>query len=242
MNILIPMAGRGKRFLDEGYTTPKPMIDIKGQPMIFRVVQNLGISPIDEDDNLVFLCLSSFLDSEYGLRFRNLMDECVKRYTVIEVPSVTDGAACTALLAEDLINSDEPLFITDCDHLIKDLAHPWTGLDYFKKRDVSGGVWCHLSDHPKWSYTKVRDGLVREIAEKQVISELANTGDYYYKHGAEFVDYAHAMIDKNDRVKGEFYIAPVFNYYLADNKPLGAFVLNQMVPLGTPADLEEYLG
>jgi len=233
MNILIPMAGEGSRFKKEGYTFPKPLIEVNGKPMIQCVVENL-----DFDANYIFLVRSEHLGKyniESVLRF--VTNE---RYDIVTVESLTEGAACTALLAKDLIDSDEELLIANSDQIIEYSKENFNTVRRFTNFDAS--VFTFRAVHPKWSFVKTNSrGVVTEVAEKNPISDIATCGVYYYRKGSDFVKYAERMIEKNTRVNDEFYIAPVYNELILDEKILIPFFVDKMHGLGTPEDLKKYL-
>jgi len=233
MNILIPMAGEGSRFKKEGYTFPKPLIEVNGKPMIQCVVENL-----DFDANYIFLVRSEHL-SKYNIEsvLRFVTNE---RYDIVTVESLTEGAACTALLAKDLIDSDEELLIANSDQIIEYSKENFNTVRRFTNFDAS--VFTFRAVHPKWSFVKTNSrGVVTEVAEKNPISDIATCGVYYYRKGSDFVKYAERMIEKNTRVNDEFYIAPVYNELILDEKILIPFFVDKMHGLGTPEDLKKYL-
>lgn len=235
MNILIPCAGQGRRFQECGYTKPKPFISAYGMPMIMRVLHNLDICV---DERVILLFQQSVIDSN-----KEDIENIIKYFpmtVVVPVDKPTEGAACTALLAKDHINCDYPLWITDCDHIIVDENHTLNADIYFEEHESDGGPLCHISDDPKWSYCRLSGNRVVEIVEKQVISNLANTGDYFFQKGSDFVRCAEKMISKNDRAKGEFYIAPVYNYMISEGKKILPYMVNNMIGFGTPEDLNKY--
>jgi dTDP-glucose pyrophosphorylase len=155
------------------------------------------------------------------------------------VNSVTEGAACTVLLAQKYIDNDMQLLIVNSDQFItwnNRILYEWS------IAAVDGGILTFTSTHPKWSFVKVNNnGDVVEVAEKKPISNIATVGIYYWKHGKDFVKYAKQMIHKNIRVNNEFYICPVFNEALLDNKKIKAHFVEKMCGLGTPEDLERFL-
>lgn len=234
MKILIPMAGEGSRFAVEGYTFPKPLIDVEGKPMIQRVVENL-----DFDAEYIFLVRKEHLKKYEGLH--STLDQITNgRFKVVEVDSLTEGAACTALLAKDYINNDEDLLIANSDQIIEYSPENFRYLKSFS--DVDGIVFCFNSVHPKWSFVKTNmRGAVTEVAEKNPISNIATCGIYWYRKGCDFVNAAEGMIQKNIRVNGEFYIAPVYNEFIQTNKTLVPFFVHKMYGIGTPEDLNSYL-
>ena len=230
LNVLIPMAGAGSRFVDAGYSFPKPLIDVNSKPMIQVVVDNLAI-----DANYIFVVQKEHrekynLDSMLGLIAPNCK--------IVEVDGVTEGAACTTLLAKEYINNDAPLLIANSDQYIE-----WNSMDFMYKMnegEYDGGIVTFKSTHPKWSYAKTDGlGMVTQVAEKNPISDDATVGIYYWKRGKDYVTYAEDMIALDQRVNGEFYVCPVFNYAIRDTKQIIKYQVTNMWGLGTPEDLED---
>jgi HAD superfamily hydrolase (TIGR01509 family) len=232
MNVLIPMAGAGSRFEKAGYSFPKPLIDVDGKPMIQVVVENLNI-----DANYIFIVQKSHRE-KYNLD--GLLNLIVPGCSIIEVNTITEGAACTALLAKDLINNNSPLFFANSDQYVE-----WDSNEFMYKMNetnVDGGIVSFKSIHPKWSFAKLNNnGYVEEVAEKNPISDIATVGYYYWKSGKDFVKYAEEMIQNNIRVNNEFYVCPVFNQAIKDGKKIITVNANKMWGLGTPEDLKYYL-
>jgi dTDP-glucose pyrophosphorylase len=232
MNILIPMAGAGSRFQLAGYTFPKPLIDINNKPMIQVVVDNLNI-----DANYIYVVQKSHRE-KYNLD--TLLNLITPNCKIVEVDGITEGAACTALLAKEFINNNSPLFFANSDQFVE-----WDSNEFMYKMnetDADGGIVTFKATHPKWSFAKVDDnGYVTEVAEKNPISDNATVGFYYWKHGSDFVKYAEQMIEKNVRVNNEFYVCPVFNQAVEDNKKIRVYEVQNMWGLGTPEDLNFYL-
>ena len=104
-----------------------------------------------------------------------------------------------------------------------------------------GGILTFKSNHPKWSYARLDNGFVAEVAEKNPISDIATVGIYYWKHGKDYVKYAEQMISKNIRVNNEFYVCPVFNEAILDDKKIVTYDVDKMWGLGTPEDLEVFI-
>ena len=232
LNVLIPMAGAGSRFQQAGYTFPKPLIDVNGKPMIQVVTENLNI-----DANYIFVVQKEHRE-KYNLD--TLLNLITPNCSIIEIDSMTEGAACTALLAKDLINNNNPLIFANSDQFVE-----WNSNEFMYKMnetDCDGGIVTFTATHPKWSFAKVdSDGLVNEVAEKNPISDIATVGFYYWKNGSDFVKYAEEMINKNIRVNNEFYVCPVFNQAINDSKKIRTFHVDRMWGLGTPEDLNNYL-
>jgi len=235
MKVLIPMAGEGSRFANAGYTFPKPLIDVNGKPMIQAVVENIGT-----EATYVFLVRSEHLSKYEGLR-STLERITANNNAVVEVQELTQGAACTALLAERFIDNDEDLLIANSDQYV---AFNHKNFETMRKHcnKADGLVFTFNATHPKWSFVKVNDsGEVTRVEEKNPISDIATCGIYWYRKGSDFVKYAHRMIEKNIRTNNEFYIAPVYNEMLLDNKTIFPFFVEKMWGLGTPEDLDHYL-
>ena len=233
LNVLIPMAGEGSRFANAGYTFPKPLIDIRGKPMIQVVVENLSF-----DAHYIFIVRTEHRE-KYALD--TLLPMIAPGCDIIEVDHKTDGAACTALLASQLINNDAPLFIANSDQYVD-----WNPVEFMYKMQESeadGGIVTFTATHPKWSFVCVDNdtGCVTEVAEKKPIINIATVGFYYWKHGKDFVHYANQMIRNESKVNGEYYICPVFNEAIADNKMIVPSKVSAMHGLGTPEDLEAWL-
>jgi HAD superfamily hydrolase (TIGR01509 family) len=232
LNVLIPMAGAGSRFEQAGYTFPKPLIDVKGKPMIQVVIENLNIKA-----NYIYIVQKSHRE-KYNLD--TLLNLITPGCKIVEVEGVTEGAAVTALMAKEHIDNDAPLFFANSDQFVE-----WDSNEFMYKMNetnADGGIVTFEATHPKWSFAKIdENGLVTEVAEKNPISNIATVGYYYWKHGSDFVKYAEQMIDKNIRVNNEFYVCPVFNQAIKDCKRIRTFNISQMWGLGTPEDLKYYL-
>lgn len=236
LNIVIPMAGRGSRFAKEGYVMPKPLIDVHGEPMIARVTQN--ITPKCEH-RFIYLCLQEHL-AKYDLKKR--LEEIAPGCAVVSVDQVTEGAACTVLLAEKYIDNDDSLMIVNSDQYVDiDINEYLVSMG-----EKDGLIMTMYADDPKWSFIQFdKDGLVTLVREKEVISNEATVGIYNFRKGSDFVKYAYQMIDKGIRSNGEFYVAPVYNEMICDGKRVGFYNIgsedNGMYGLGIPGDLEKFL-
>jgi HAD superfamily hydrolase (TIGR01509 family) len=232
MNILIPMAGAGSRFQQAGYTFPKPLIDVEGKPMIQVVVENLNI-----EANYIYVVQKSHREK---FNLDTMLNLITPGCRIVETEGITEGAACTALLAKDLIDSDSPLFFANSDQFVE-----WDSNEFMYKMnetDCDGGIVTFRSAHPKWSFVKIDEkGLATEVAEKNPISDIATVGFYYWKKGSDFVKYAESMIEKEIRVNNEFYVCPVFNEAISDDKQIRIFDVDKMWGLGTPEDLKHFL-
>ena len=233
MNILIPMAGAGSRFEKAGYTFPKPLIEtIDNKPMIQLVVENINI-----EGNYIFVVQKEHYE-KYNLHY--LLNLIAPNCTIVQIEGITDGAACTTLLAKEFINRSEPLVIANSDQFVEWDSNTFM---YCMVADgVDGGILTFTSTHPKWSYAKLgEDGFVTEVAEKKPISDLATVGIYYWAKGVDYIRYAERMIARDIRVNNEFYVCPVYNEAIEDGKKIKTYSVDKMWGLGTPEDLEKFL-
>lgn len=232
LTVLIPMAGAGSRFANAGYTFPKPLIEVRGKPMIQVVVDNLNT-----EANFVFVVQREHL-AKYDLT--SMLQRIAPNMKLAVVDGMTEGAACTTLAAKQYINNDNPLIIANSDQFVdwnsNECMYAWSA------DSIDGGILTFKSTHPKWSYVSLNDhGFAAQVAEKKVISDNATVGIYYWKRGADYVKYAEQMIEKNIRTNGEFYVAPVFNEAIADGKRIRIKEAKHMWGIGTPEDLEYFL-
>ena len=237
INIVIPMAGEGSRFVKAGYEKSKPFIDVAGKPMIESVIKNLYCI----DARYILIGRKAHLENE-----QELVRQLKENYdvTFIAIDKLTEGTACTVLYAREYINNDNPLIIANSDQIVDISIQDF--VDDCKERELDGSVLT-FTDHernPKWSFAKIdKKGFVMEVQEKRAISQYATVGIYTFSRGKDFVDAAIDMIINNDRVNNEFYTCPVYNYSIINGACIGIYNIEfeKMHGLGTPEDLERYL-
>ena len=238
LNIVVPIAGRGSRFTAAGFVTPKPLIAVHGKPMIEVVIDNVRPS---RPHRFVFLALAEHLAST---PLRPVLESAAPGCEIVPVAEVTQGAACTVLLARDLIDAAAPLMIANTDQ--------WVDVridDYLARMDherADGLIMTMTAGDPKWSFVgRDRHGRVDRVVEKQPVSDEATVGIYNFREGGAFVRAADRMIASNQRVNGEFYVAPVYNELIGDGATIVTFNVGGvgagMWGLGTPEDLADFL-
>jgi len=221
INVLIPMAGRGERFSSVGYDVPKPLIEISGKTMIEWALCSLDLD-----------------FSAHDLILKTLVPNNI----TIKIDYVTDGPASTCLLARDLIDTDDPLIISNCDQIMR-----WNGKYFISScmnSPYDGVVVTYDESTPKNSYAKLGyEGDVVRIAEKEVISNVSLNGIHFWKHGRYFVSSANEMISENERCNNEFYVAPTYNKMIRTGKRVGIFHIPREChnPVGVPSDLGIFL-
>jgi dTDP-glucose pyrophosphorylase len=235
LNIVMPMAGRGKRFADAGYSVPKPLLPIHGRPMTEVVIANLRPS---SPHRFIFLILREHAD-QFG--FDRHLRAWAPGCEVLFVEQVTEGAACTVLLSRDCIANEQPLMIANCDQWVDIAIDEY--LATLERESADGLIMTMWADHPKWSYVRFdTQGRVVEVVEKQVVSNEATVGVYNFRRGSDFVWAADRMIAKNLRVNNEFYVAPAYNELIGAGHKLAVFNVGKeydgMYGLGIPSDLE----
>lgn len=232
VNIVIPAAGLGSRFANAGYTFPKPLIEVNGKPMIQVVVENLAVN-----GRFIFIVQEAHYE-KYNLKY--LLNAIAPGCVIVKTHGLTEGSACSVMLAKEHINNDDPVIIANSDQYLE--WDPRQFLYTSMSDGVDGCISTFTNSHPKFSYVRTdENGLVVEVAEKKVISNDATTGIYFWKRGADCVKYTEQMITKNIRVNGEFYNCPVFNEAIEDGLKIKTVPAKSFWCLGTPEDLDNYL-
>jgi len=224
----------GSRFSQAGYKDIKPLIEIFGKPMIEHVVDSVGI-----DGDWIFI-VQKVHREQYDLD--KILSTLKPGCKIIDTGAgVTEGAACSVLLAKDYINNQNPLIIINSDNIIE-----WDSKIYNESiniRNSDGLILCFRDSDPKWSFAKLDSGtgFVTEVAEKNPISDYATAGMYIWRQGQSFVTAAEQMISKNIRTNNEFYICPVYNENIAMGQNIEVCIVDAMHGVGTPEDLERYI-
>lgn len=237
INIVVPMAGRGSRFSKAGYTLPKPLLPVFGRPMIEVVIENLRPQ---QSHRFIFICQREHLAAH---ELESTLLQAGPDTRIVPIDYVTEGAACTVLLAEAEINNDDALMIANCDQYISTPID--TYLAHMEQGQFDGFIMTMTANDPKWSFIGLdAKGKVTQVVEKKVISDEATVGIYNYRRGRDFVNAAHGMIARNDRVNNEFYVAPAYNYMIKHGMQIGYLNIGSdragMYGLGVPEDLEYF--
>lgn len=238
INIVLPIAGKGSRFSEAGYKLPKPLIPVHGIPMIEVVVNN--IRPLCEH-RFIFVALKEHLDH---LNMEETLNRIAPGCIIVPVNEVTEGAACTVLLARDFINNDSQLMIANSDQWVNIDINEY--LEVMNTQSADGLIMTMWADDPKWSYVGFNEeGQVSNVVEKKVISNEATVGIYNFRRGSDFVNAADQMIFKKLRVNNEFYVAPAYNEMINNQAKISIFNVGKefdgMYGLGIPDDLEAFL-
>lgn len=215
MNVVIPLAGN--LFFDSTeYLYPKPLIEVRGTPIIQLVLDSLKSLPSPK--RFIFIINKSD-DDKFHLQdtFRLLTNgEC----EVVVLHGPTKGAACSVLMAIHLISGDDPVVIANGDQTFNFKLSTVT--DDFKKRQLDAGVICFDSIHPRWSYIRAdEDGQILEAAEKRPLSRNAIAGFYYFAKGSDFTRLAMSSIEKGSEINGAYFISPILNEYILEDRRVG---------------------
>jgi len=231
----MPLGGRGRSFVDKGFTFPKPLVEISGRPMVEIAVENLTPSGPHQ---FVFICRREHLD-RYALK--EVLELLSPGCKIIAMNNETGGALCTVLLGIESIVPEDELIIANGDQYLSASIDDF--LHSARASSSDGCIVVFPSTHPKWSYVRIReDGEVEMVAEKRPISRSATAGIYYFRRGHDFLDAAERMMLKGTKTGGEFFVAPVYNELVLAGKRITAFALDrhQMHSLGTPEDVEAF--
>ncbi len=237
LNVVIPMAGLGSRFAQAGYTKPKPFIDMWGEPMIARVLENLAYP----DARFILIARREHIEAE-----RDAVERLTSRLPIRIrlLDHVTEGSAATVLFAREDFANDTPMLIANCDQLVD--GGIVAMVDDCMHRGLDGSVMVFRDEarDPKWSFVKVDEkGHVTEAREKAPISDLATVGIYLFARGVDFREAAIEMIVRNERVNREFYTCPVYNHLVSWGRRIGIHTIatDAMHGIGTPEDLHRYM-
>lgn len=211
MRYLIPIASPSDMFPRSEYHYPKPLIEVCGVPMISLVIEN--IRKFDAEAEFVFVVHKEDCDSFSLRQVLELSSEGRCKIVALEHPTM--GAACSALMAVDHIDDDEPLVVCNGDQVIDADIRAIT--NRFLREEVDAGVITFPAVHPRWSYVRTSaDGDVVESAEKRVLSRSAIAGFYFFLRGSAFVAAAKQSIRNGAAVNGSYFVAPTLNEIVLD--------------------------
>jgi len=235
MNFVIPMAGRGQRFINAGYIVPKMLIEAHGKTLLEWSIDSL---PLELCTNLVCIILAEH-EREHQLSQKIsaiYASRCPVRFFFLD--QVTRGQAETVLLAKDLFIPGKELLIYNIDTYF----HSDTLASVLLEKNHDGILGAFPSRENRFSYAMTDEhGFVIKTAEKVVISDHALTGLYHFKCIDDFIETATYHIDNNIRVNNEFYVAPMYNYLIDKGRKFRVDEVQQHFILGTPEELEIFI-
>lgn len=213
MRTLLLAAGGSVAFEEAGYFYPKNLVEVDGSPLLAHVIGALGTLATTER-------LVAVVRREEAVRHHvNRVVELVEPTAQVVQVGETSGAACSALLACESVDEDEPLLVVNGDQIIDaDVAAIVQGFD---EQGLDAGVVVFDAVHPRWSYVRVTDDLVVQASEKRPISRLATAGFYWFRRGGDFIDGAMSMMRKDGHVEGQFFVCPVLNELVLAGRRIG---------------------
>ena len=234
------MAGEGSRFRDAGWTTPKPLIELDGKPLFIRAIESVKVDGVPMKYS--FIVRQEHID-EYGVD--KGIKEILPDARIYSVKQTTRGAVETCLIAEPGIADDDAVIVMDCDLEFRSKKYSdiiKSVLEMPAEEAKGGALVSFESDLPKYSYAEVgEDGLVKRTAEKEVISNHALCGAYFFSSGKEFKQAAHRLLDEPVMLKPEYYVSLLYNYLLKDGAPVMLAPMEMYRSYGTPEELNQFL-
>ncbi len=229
----MPMAGKGLRLADAGFEKPKPLIEIKN-----KTIMEWSINSLSLDGTFIFCPKQEHIE-RFGIdsKLKEIINDC----KIVPISYDTHGPVDTILNARDLIDNNDELLITDVDHYVEWDAQFFN--ENIRKRDIDGCtmVFPEPQNNEAYSFVKLdNDGFVIQSAEKISISSIATVGIHYFKRGSDFVKFADEMIKRKISIKNEYYVTPIFNLFVENNKKIVTMPVKQMWPLGNPDEIHQF--
>ena len=241
MKVIIPMAGTGNRFVEKGYTDPKPLIKVNNKRIIEYILEMF-----DEDDSYVFICNEEHLNNT---DMREVLLSLRPEATIVSMPVHKEGPVVTVKEAYDFIEDDEEVIVSYCDNPM--LWNYNNFKEYLTITEVDGCILTHTGFHPhtlsntKMAFLKVKEGLLEEIKEKECytsnpMSEEASTGVYYFKKGQNLKTYFDKALEEKITYNGEYYVTLVYNLLVRDGLKVGYYTTPYVTVFGTPEEVENF--
>lgn len=237
------MSGIGKRFIEAGYTTPKPLIEVDGKPIIQHIVELFN-----NPEDITFICNEEHINNT---DMYNILKSIAPNCKIYEVPNENrKGPVDAVLQIEQHINDDKETIVSYCDYGTVWEYHKF--LKEMRESNADGGIACYWGFHPhmlgsdNYAFVKTdKNNNAIEIQEKKPftdnkMNELASNGTYYFKSGKLVKKYFKQLIDENLSVNNEFYVSLVYNLLIKDNLLVKPFLIDKMLQWGTPRDLDHY--
>ena len=236
MNFLITMAGEGRRFREAGYELPKMLIEAKGKTLLEWSIDSL---PLNLCSRLIFVGQQKHEDEfQLSEKIKSIYSNRVSSLHFKFTDKITRGQSETACLAKHLIDLSQPLLVFNIDTQFSSSSLE----NNLLKKNIDGVLGAFYSQEPRFSFAALNEeGFVTKTAEKEVISSNALTGLYHFTYPEDFFEAAELAFSKNETIKGEFYIAPLYNYLIKKGRKLIIDVADEVNILGTPDELEIFI-
>jgi len=240
LHIVLPMAGRGSRFANAGFTTPKPLIEVEGQAMFLKALSSFDNI---EAPKAYTIIIRKEHDEKYNLQQQ--LKERLPEANIVMTDEDPIGATRDALRAEPYLEPDDGVIFMDCDFMFKSQAYDQMVQDSLaNKLDIAAGLLTFTSTDPRYSFAETDDqGYVIRTAEKQAISNKAIWGAYYFARASIFTKAAKELLAQplTEQMK-EYYISPLYNLILKEDGKVLTAPVDTFGSFGTPEELEAYLG
>ena len=236
LQILMPMGGLGQRFRDQGYDTPKPLINVDGVAMFQKA---LAAYDNYEGEKRHLFVIRKDTDEEYGLadQIKTILPDA--KINILD--HNTGGAVETCLIAEDLIDPELPLVIMDCD-ITFNAPHYFEKMKEAVDEDKFDGLLLSFtSSDPRYSFAEVNESeMVIRTAEKVAISDNALMGAYFFTKASIFLDAAHELVNRQlDETMKEYFVSLIYNILIESNRRVG-LAKGSFTSFGTPEELQAY--
>ena len=240
LHFIMPMAGEGSRFLKEGWTTPKPLIELHGTPLFMRAIGSVSV----EGATMKY---SFIVRQEHIERYH--IDEQIRAIipeaNIFSVEKTTRGAVETCLIAESVIDENDAVIVMDCDLEFRSKTYiegVRTILNQSADEANGGMLVSFESTEPRYSYAEVDENMiVTRTAEKEVISNHALCGAYFFSSAKGFLKAAHRLMNEPVFTKPEYYVSLLYNYLLANGETVRLATMEEYYSYGTPEELRRYL-
>lgn len=240
LHIIMPMAGEGSRFAKAGWTTPKPLIELRGVPLFQRAIGSVALPGVEMKYS--FIVRQEHIDKQH---IDQLIKAILPEARVFSVLKTTRGAVETCLVAEDAIYDEDAIVVMDCDLEFRSVGYNelvGRALSVSAEEADGGALVSFESNNPRYSYAQVDDqGRVLRTAEKEPISNHALCGAYFFGSGKDFKRLANQLLEDGTHGKAEFYVSLLYNYLLAEGKVVRLAPMEEYYSYGTPEELKRYL-
>jgi NDP-sugar pyrophosphorylase family protein len=241
INVIIPAAGKGSRFSNVGIVVPKPLISVKDKTLIEH-----SIDIVKDFSQNIFIITKNFLDEKYNKKISKIIKDNSAIELFVFGEENHSGAAASSFFAKDSFADhnllESPLIVINSDQIINWDPAPF--FDFIKKNDPDGAVILYKSSNPRNSFAKIENGKIVEIVEKDPISNDALIGFHYWKKAEDFFNSSEELSNKLWSTLHEPYISETYNFLINKNKTILPYYFEdgQYISLGTPEDIDKYLG
>lgn len=229
--LIIPLAGRGSRYSNSGYSVPKPFIEVNDKCILYHAFQSVKDVHYEK---LIFIALKEH-EQTFGVN-KLIEDQIVSDFELILLDDVTEGQLCTVLTASHYFQQNKSLLIAASDSYIESSI-----ANDLKTTEADGIISVINLPGEQWSFAKSdENGRVVSVAEKTRISDHASTGIYYFKDSKRFEQHAQQLINQKETTKGEYYIIPLYNKLIAEEAQIELSHAKAMWDMGTPEAKEKF--